>query len=141
MRRFDMRVSLAVYFAAMIWGAVAHAETGMVTTMGVGSNSCGKFIAAIGKIPPGKLNVMNNTDAGRLVSENAQYQEWLMGFLTGMNAAHAGGQQIEDLDIAGIDLWMRNWCNKHPTKMVFDGAIALINEVRSNAVWGNANRQ
>jgi len=26
MKRFDMRVSLAVFFAAMIWGAVAHAD-------------------------------------------------------------------------------------------------------------------
>jgi hypothetical protein len=26
MKRFDLRVSLSVCFAAMIWGAVAHAE-------------------------------------------------------------------------------------------------------------------
>jgi hypothetical protein len=39
--------------------------------------------------------------------------------------------------MAGIDLWMRNWCNKNPTKEVIDGAIALIAELRSNAAAGH----
>jgi hypothetical protein len=42
-------------------------------------------------------------------------------------------RQIEDIDIAGIDLWMRNWCNKHPMKTVYEGAVALVEEMRGDA--------
>ena len=47
MKRFDMGVSLAVCFAAMILGAVAHAEGAYV--WGIGSTSCGEFTAISGK--------------------------------------------------------------------------------------------
>jgi hypothetical protein len=139
MRRFDMRVSLAVCFAAMIWGTVAHAGpeiTYFANVGSVGSNSCGKLIAAVGKYGfPGKKQVLDNTDYGRFVSENSEYQQWLLGFVSGFNAAHASepDKQATGIDQAGMDLWMRNWCNKNPTKTVFDGANAFIDEMRGNA--------
>jgi hypothetical protein len=132
MKRFGMRA--AICFAAMIGGTVAHAET-TVTVFGTGAFSCGKFIATIGNAAPGKVLVMDNTGSGRFISENSMYQQWLTGFMTGVNVALAGEleQQIKGLDLAGMDLWMRNWCNQHPTKAVFDGANALISEMRTNA--------
>ena len=133
MKRFDMGPSLAVCIAAMISGAVAHAEPGTLSVTGVGQFSCGQFIASIGKRPPGKMVVMPTRD-GDFVSENAEYQQWLMGFVTGFNAAHLGEQEQQvEIDLAGTDLWMRNWCKQHPTKMVFDGAWAFIHEMQTNA--------
>jgi hypothetical protein len=137
MKRFDMGLSLAVCFAAMIWGAVAHAE---VTGWGVGSHSCGRFIATIGNLPPGEYRSVDPRN-DHFVSENTQYQQWLMGFLTGFNfnafntaPADDQGQQISGrIDLAGMDLWMRNWCNQHPTESVFHGAAAFIKEVLTNA--------
>src|SRR6516225_4846991 len=138
MKRFDMGMSLAVCFAAMIWCAVAHAEQ-TAYTIGMGNLSCGKYIASIGKRPPGKIQSMTTRD-GDLVSENAEYLQWLLGFVSGVNttlsafnAAHPGEeqQQIESIDAAGVDLWMRNWCNQHPVKAVFEGAEAFINEMRT----------
>jgi hypothetical protein len=32
-----------------------------------------------------------------------------------------------------MDLWMRNWCNQHPTHSVFQGAGVFINELLTNA--------
>jgi hypothetical protein len=129
MKRFDMRAAICV--AAMIWGAVAHAADTAV--FGVGQQSCGRLIASVGGAPPGAYKTMN-TASGILVSENAQYQEWLMGFVSGFNSTHAGlAQQVTNFDLAGMDLWMRNWCNKHPTQTVFEGAYTFIDEMRSNA--------
>jgi hypothetical protein len=106
--------------------------------MGMGTRSCGQFIATIDKHSPGTFL---KTADGKLVSENTGYQQWLMGFVSGFNAARASDelqQRItETIDIAGIDLWMRNWCNKHPMQTVFDGAIALIDELRNNAAAGH----
>jgi hypothetical protein len=123
---------LTVCFGLLLT-AVAHAAS--VFEIGAGNNnSCGKFIAAIGDAPPGKYREMN-TARGVYVSENKVYQEWLMGFVTGFNASHAGDleQQVTKIDPAGMDLWMRNWCNKHPTQEVFEGAYAFINEMLTNA--------
>jgi|SRR6516162_8501479 hypothetical protein len=138
MKRFD--VGVAVGIAAMIWGAVAHAEQ-TTYTIGMGNLSCGKYIASIGKRPPGKMQSMTTRD-GEFVSENVAYIEWLLGFVSGFNAtlsafnaAHPGEeqQQIESIDAAGADLWMRNWCNQHPVKTVFEGAETFITEMRTNA--------
>jgi hypothetical protein len=58
-----------------------------------------------------------------------------MGFVSGFNGAHANDveQQVKGIDLAGMDLWMRNWCNKHPTQKVFEGASAFIDEMLNNA--------
>jgi hypothetical protein len=134
MRRFDL--GLAVCFAAMIWGAVAHAEPGDFVGLGAGQDSCGRFIASIGNAPPGSYRSWN-TAKGVLVSENKEYQEWLAGFISGINVMVATigkeEQQVRPVDGAGLDLWMRNWCNKHPTNSVVEGAMAFVNEMRTNA--------
>lgn len=79
-----------------------------------------------------------NTASGTFVSEYARYQQWLQGFVSGYNAAHSSAdeqqKQVDGIDLAGMDLWMRNWCNKHPTKTVFAGAVAFIEEIRGDAV-------
>jgi hypothetical protein len=130
MKRFG--VSLAVCF--VIWGSVAHAETGVTHVLGAGYDSCGQLIAAVGDAPPGKFK-KRNTATGVLLNEYARYQEWLGGFISGFNAVHEEKQQIS-IDMAGIDLWMRNWCNKNPTKSVFYGASVLINELQGDAAAG-----
>jgi hypothetical protein len=64
-----------------------------------------------------------------------KYQEWVMGFVSGYNFTRTSGQ-VSGIDAEGIDLWMRNWCNQHPTQFVAAGAIAFIKEMRSNAAAG-----
>jgi hypothetical protein len=81
---------------------VAHAETGFNVT-GLGMFSCGQFIATIGKNPPGRLQRMHTSD-GDLVSENAEYVQWLLGFVTGFNSAHVEDeqQQVTRTEAAGV---------------------------------------
>jgi hypothetical protein len=118
---------------AVLMADVAQAET-ETWVFGEGTNSCGKLIAAAGSRPPGDIMGMN-TARGLVVEEYAQYLQWLMGFVSGFNSlsANKDGQQVKGIDRAGMDLWMRNWCNKHPTQTVFDGAQAFINEMLTNA--------
>jgi hypothetical protein len=129
MKRFG--VSLAVCF--VIWRTVAHAQTATVTMYGAGSRSCGQFIASIGKHPPGMETKMPTLDE-LFISENGEYQQWLLGFVSGVNLTQE--KQLKGLDLAEIDLWMRNWCNKNPTQKVFDGAVAFILEMTGNAAAG-----
>jgi hypothetical protein len=116
----------------LLTAGVAHAE--LTYSIGRGNRSCGSFIAALGEAPPGKYREMN-TARGVYVTENKVYQEWLLGFVTGFNATHAGDpeKQVTKIDPAGLDLWMRNWCNKHPAQTVTEGAATFISEMRTNA--------
>jgi hypothetical protein len=61
-----------------------------------------------------------------------------MGFVSGYNAVAQGHQQLEvrGIDLAGAELWIRNYCNKHPTDSVFGAAAAFINEMQANAAAG-----
>jgi len=128
---------LFVLLAALIWGAVAHAEPPAISVIGIGKYSCGQFISTMGKHPPGMMQTTPAGD-GNLVSENAEYLQWLAGFVTGFNAAHISGleQQVTRIDLIGLDLWMRNWCNQNPVKPVFEGAFAFIEEMRIKAPAG-----
>ena len=123
----------------LLMAGVAHAEeTGRAFVIGTGFNSCGKLIAAMGKNPPGKHEVMNTRTGAVFFDESAKYQEWLMGFVSGFNSSHASEpeQQVTGIDLARIDLWMRNWCKQHPTQSVSQGAAAFIIEMQSNAAAG-----
>jgi hypothetical protein len=118
---------------------VAHAEMG-TAVLGAGQYSCGKLIATAGTTPPGARFQRTDREKGLIINEYAMYQEWLMGFVTGYNFAHNDlvEQQVARIDIAGLDLWMRNWCNQHPTQTVFQGASVFIKEMLTNAAADQA---
>ena len=118
-------------------GGACSNPRGCTFVIGVGRYSCGKLIAAIGSGPPGSYREAT-TAKGIFIDEHSQYQEWLMGFVTGYNFAYSASgdeqqNQVTEIDQAGADLWIRNWCNQHPTLTVSDAAIFFINEMRSNA--------
>jgi hypothetical protein len=126
---------LAICFGLLL--TTVHAQT-VYFVMGAGHYSCGQLIAHMGKNPPGGHQTMN-TVSGVFVDEYMEYQTWLEGFVSGFNFAHPSDhehqeqQQVTGIDLAGMDLWMRNWCNKHPTEKVFHGAQVFINEMLTNA--------
>jgi hypothetical protein len=118
---------------------VVCAQMGSTFVIGVGQNSCGQLVAAIGDVRPGYHFAMDTGREGIFVNEYVRYQEWLMGFVSGYNATHTSPdevdqqKQIRGIEQAGMDLWMRNWCNQHRTEKVSQGAAAFVNEMRNNA--------
>ena len=118
---------------------VAHAEKASAFVIGVGQNSCGQLIAAIGRDHPLGQHGELDTVKGPFVDEYTMYQQWLMGFVSGFNVTHASeAEQLQQVrtDPAAMDLWMRNWCNEHPMQGVFQAANAFITEVQANAAAG-----
>jgi hypothetical protein len=111
-------VRKALVLAVVLISGTARADDNIIV-IGAGQKTCGSFISAVGDAPPGQF-AMVNTRHGEFDSELRNYQSWLMGFVTGVNlerAAHEASQ-IANVDIAAIDLWMRNWCSTHPTRTV-----------------------
>ena len=125
-----MRLTVMLIAAMLLTSTVGRAEDKGTMVMGDGIESCGKFIAASTDNKPGSHKRMH-VPTGRYVNEVSRYQQWLMGFVSGLNSAYPDdmSKQIKG-DLAGLDLWMRNWCSQHPVNTVFDGMIAFRAEMR-----------
>jgi len=119
-------VRKVLVLAAVLISGTVHAEQLPLSITGAGQKTYGSFISAVGNTPPGQFQQVN-TRNGQFDSELRNYQSWLMGFITGVNAEsmESQDQQINGVDIAAVDLWMRNWCNAQPIRIVLEGAMAF----------------
>jgi hypothetical protein len=101
--------------------APCRAEEGTAFIYSYGVRSSGAFVAAYGKNLPGQA--IMTTDEGRnFFDESASFMNWLLGYLSAVNVMRGPGKPMIQQDNAGIDLWIRNWWNAHPTQSMFDGA-------------------
>jgi len=90
---------------------------------GVGGQSCDSFTAAVSGNAPGEgVHIIRQGQTFH--SEARLFAEWLQGFITAINLN--GARQITT-DFSSIELWMRNWCQANPTKMVFDAIQPFVN--------------
>jgi hypothetical protein len=69
-------------------------------------------------------------DRRRFVSDNKEYLEWALGFISGANmlialATPENFHQMGRLSPTGIDLWLRNYCNKNPNASFVDAVFAF----------------
>jgi hypothetical protein len=108
---------------AVCLASQAFAGEAGVMVLGAGQRSCGQFIAAVGQGPVGAVMQVPAPNGGKYYAELIRYHEWMMGFVTGYNAAYEDNtdNQIR-IDMSALDLWMRRWCNDNPTKTVSQGA-------------------
>lgn len=81
-----------------------------VFTIGMGTNSCGKWIEAA-KNPVGR----------------AQYRSWVLGFLTGVNW-HSNSTQAKVPDAEAVMVFIDEYCKRNPLHIVALGAAALVQE-------------
>jgi hypothetical protein len=61
-------------------------------------------------------------------SKSTTYLEWLLGFITGYNAAVSDPDKQMQLDIAAVDLHVRNWCAQNPTSNIFTAVHQLLDK-------------
>jgi hypothetical protein len=124
----DMRFGLMV--AAVLFVSPALAGDEDVAVLGAGQRSCGQFIAAVGNAPVGSVRQFKNSSNEQYFGELIRFHEWMMGFVTGYNALYAEdfNSQIRT-DLSAMDLWMRKWCNDHPTSYFFQATLAFRNEM------------
>jgi hypothetical protein len=97
-----------------------------VFTLGMGSRtSCGQFIAAT---EGHKLNksAMLKQDGTTFWSANALMLEWVYGALTAVNVVGRDQNHQIQNDNPAIELWLRNWCTKHPTSTLPDAVGAFV---------------
>jgi hypothetical protein len=119
-------VQVSLFWATLCFPGYSIAQP--IYALGVGTDSCGAFISHI-VAPPGKSISRTTPDDGLdYYSKSTTYFEWLLGFVTGYNAAVSDtGKQIQ-IDPAAVDLYVRSWCAQNPTSNIFTAAHQFLNK-------------
>jgi len=92
------------------------------------STDCGQFIAAMEA-----HKVMQQRDGVPRVGERALVMEYVYGLLTGLNMSRDRAHQMIT-DNAAVELWLRNWCAKHPTNSLVDAVGAFSAETSGTPI-------
>jgi hypothetical protein len=97
-----------------------------------GSDSCGKYLAAVHGHAPGIGNVFNSPQRGHFSDDHHLYMAWLGGFFSAMNWLVLDRPNGIQSDQSAIDVWIRKWCEQNPTKELFDAASAFTWDQRKD---------
>jgi hypothetical protein len=100
----------------------------MIYAFGVGSDSCDAYIAHIAAAPGKSISRTAPDDKQDYYSKSTTYLEWLLGFITGYNAAVSDPAKQIQLDTAAVDLHVRNWCAQNPTSNIFTAVHQLVDK-------------
>src|ERR1700733_6194181 len=124
-----MKKGVRIAAAPFFWAALCFPNPSFSQTIyafGVGTDSCGAYISHI-VAPPGKSISRTAPDDNKdYYSKSTTYLEWLLGFITGYNAAVSDPDKQMQLDIAAVDLHMRKWCAQNPTSNIFTAVQQLL---------------
>jgi hypothetical protein len=102
---------LKVIAAALLLVLISNpSATAGGAVRGFGGKSCGSWLEA------------------RAAQEDDRYQDWLDGFLTGVNWYQMTGETdaAASTDEAGMDYWLDGYCRQHPTVVFAFAASALL---------------
>ena len=125
-RRYIRRCAPAFAFCGALCFS-SHCHSQQTYAFGVGTDSCSVFISQI-VAAPGKTVSRTAPDDGReYYSKSTIYLEWLLGFVTGYNAASDPQSQFQ-FDAAAVDLYVRNWCAQNPTSNIFTAVRQFLNK-------------
>jgi hypothetical protein len=96
----------------MICSAEASAESHMI---GLGNQTCATWTAN----PPATSGV------GQL------YQQWTLGFLSGVSFADPNHDPLSNLDAAAVAVWFEDYCRDNATARLVDAAVAFVRAHRA----------
>ena len=92
--------------AASCLAGPAFAGDGIMI-LGAGQRSCGQFLASVGDAPIG-AGLQMQTAKGQYYGELIRYHEWMMGFVSGFNAAYEDDLPSRiRVDLASLDVLLR----------------------------------
>jgi hypothetical protein len=135
-----MRYIVTVAALILSYGPTAsHAQ--QMRVHGLGSNSCGKYLAAVQGHRPGTGIGFNDRWRGQFYDDHYLYMAWLAGFLTATNLWVTNEPNSIRSDQSAIDVWLRKWCEQNPTKTLVEAASAFVWDQRKDYLEAWSARQ
>lgn len=106
-------------FLAALWLptlAAGQVDRSLVTVFGVGTQSCGSYVAASNKTPHDQTLVYRGESFPSMAGVQVH---WIMGFVS---ATFMAADKEIPTDPDGIVLWVKRFCESNPTKAIFEAA-------------------
>lgn len=122
-RQMIWAMSLAFAFSGIAsgQGAVNVREPDTRTISILGATSCAEWTS---------IRASQNDPPGMRTMREIVPISWLLGFLTGLNAADDGGNALGAIDGETIADWMDGYCANHAKKDLYDGGKALYKKLK-----------
>lgn len=137
--RCEAPVTMGVTMRRVLWLssisfllAVAFAPTELeaqkpVVLHGAGGGSCGKYVQVYDAYKPYSDGNTGDVLAWQATANYWQYEQWIEGYLFGVDSWNR--REIRSFDEAGMQLWIYNYCQKHPIDPVANAALAFYREL------------
>jgi hypothetical protein len=120
-RMQTLKTASCLLVAVALGSGVVPAQGGHTTIRGAGASSCSAYARLY--------------DAFRLSSERTadflQYEEWIDGYILGMDTSFKGAGAPRDWNQVDIGKWISDYCQDHPSDIVANAALALFKEIRA----------
>lgn len=100
-----------------VCAAVEAVEPAGYAVNGIGNDSCALFVLSLQDYQP--TNVIVTGGKTYYTMANA-YTQWLAGYIT------AGSEGANRVDVNGIALWVKKYCEANPSQLLVFGAGAFI---------------
>jgi hypothetical protein len=97
-----------------------------------GERTCGAFILAVGS-DQFNTGIRSNQTGKEYWSNAAVFAEWIMGYISAQDGANPYEKQIK-FDASGLLVWIKNYCDKNPTKSVIRASNEFLAAHGLNAV-------
>jgi len=127
MRRAQrFKTVFCVLMALALGSIVLPARSETATIRGAGASTCSDYAHVYDAF---RLS----TDAA--VSRDAtadflQYEEWIDGYILGMETSLKGASAQRDWEEVNIGKWVSDYCREHRSDIVANAALALFREMR-----------
>ena len=122
-------------FALCAFAICADAAQKRVVVRGAGSESCGQYVKAYDQYRALAGTVASGTTTSQAIANYLQYQAWIQGYLFGVDSWNRS--PIRDFDQARMQLWVYDYCQKHPVELIADAALAFYRELGGPSPTGD----
>lgn len=95
----------------------------LVVVSGIGSDSCASYVLALADNRPSTAMTMDGKTYYTMANA---YTQWINGFVTAINLSGRPGTNQIQVDVNGIAMWVRNWCEANPSESIVAGAGAFV---------------
>ena len=122
-------VAVALLVLAFLNPATVFAQGKPVAIHGAGSSSCGKYVEVYDAYRPFIDGNSGGIVAWQATANYWQYEEWIEGYIFGMDTRVYAAHPLRNWDQAGMRVWIYNYCQQHPVDVVANAALAFFKEL------------
>jgi hypothetical protein len=100
------------------------------TIRGAGASTCREYARVYDAFRLSMDSVADAAAARRATASFMQYEEWIDGYILGMETSFKGASARRDWDQVDIGKWISDYCQEHRLDIVTNAALALFKEMR-----------